>query len=422
MARKLHARSHSVTYLGFTKARSIVELQGFSFAPAECIVPLPTPGPLFSRGTSSGCREQEKPGKTGLISSIITEVEHLVRQYEPKLLVFDPFLLPYYIAFWAHGIPAVALSTKPFLDWDLHVPPYTSAFVPMPSAGLGIRVQAAWLGCWAAYGAYKARCWWHRLVTGQSAVALIRGLAAAVGYPLDREWVRRPVSFDFCLRSVPELVLWTPGSDLPRRSPLRSNVRYVGASVDLERREPGLDLRVLPPGSKLAYCSVGSLENRRLAAPRRRFLNKVIEAFRALPEIGLLVAAGVNVVEDQSLNLPPNVRLVTNAPQLAVLRRAHLMLTEGGSNSIKECVHMGVPMLVYPRNADQPGNSARILFHGLGLRGHPEHDSPSDIASKVIRVLNSDDFKHRLNRLRAEFIDYDARNVDVNQLEHNMLP
>jgi UDP:flavonoid glycosyltransferase YjiC (YdhE family) len=83
---------------------------------------------------------------------------------------------------------------------------------------------------------------------------------------------------------------------------------------------------------------------------------------------------------------------------------------------------MGVPMLVYPRNADQPGNSARILFHGLGLRGHPEHDSPSDIASKVIRVLNSDDFKHRLNRLRAEFIDYDARNVDVNQLEHNMLP
>jgi UDP:flavonoid glycosyltransferase YjiC (YdhE family) len=130
----------------------------------------------------------------------------------------------------------------------------------------------------------------------------------------------------------------------------------------------------------------------------------------------------VNLLEDPPSNLPPNVRVVASAPQLAVLRRAHLMLTEGGSNSVKECVHFGVPMLVYPRNADQPGNSARVVFHGLGLRGDPKHDSPADMAVKVVRLLGAENCKPALTRVRAEFLDYDSRNVDVVQLEHRMLP
>ena len=64
------------------------------------------------------------------------------------------------------------------------------------------------------------------------------------------------------------------------------------------------------------------------------------------------------------------------------------MVTHGGMNSIVECIYRQVPMLAYPLNRcwDQPGNAARIVFHGLGMRGCLAGDSPSGIYRKIREI------------------------------------
>jgi UDP:flavonoid glycosyltransferase YjiC (YdhE family) len=66
--------------------------------------------------------------------------------------------------------------------------------------------------------------------------------------------------------------------------------------------------------------------------------------------------------------LAENVRVCQWAPQLEVLERAALFITHGGFSSVRESIYYGVPMLIFPCWLDQPGNAARVVFHGLGLR------------------------------------------------------
>ena len=67
------------------------------------------------------------------------------------------------------------------------------------------------------------------------------------------------------------------------------------------------------------------------------------------------------------------------------------MITHGGINTITECVFCEVPMLVYPLSLhwDQPGNSARVVYHGLGLRGKIEKDSAKTISQKLNQLKNN---------------------------------
>jgi UDP:flavonoid glycosyltransferase YjiC (YdhE family) len=59
---------------------------------------------------------------------------------------------------------------------------------------------------------------------------------------------------------------------------------------------------------------------------------------------------------------------VQRFPQLELLARASVMITNGGLGTIKECLWLGVPMVVAPCDYDQPSNAARVVFHGLGTR------------------------------------------------------
>jgi UDP:flavonoid glycosyltransferase YjiC (YdhE family) len=79
------------------------------------------------------------------------------------------------------------------------------------------------------------------------------------------------------------------------------------------------------------------------------------------------------------------------------------MITHGGMNSIAECIKMEIPMLVFPLSPywDQPGNSARVIYHGLGLRANIQRDSCRHIENKIERIMrNYEDFKNNLSIMR----------------------
>ena len=97
----------------------------------------------------------------------------------------------------------------------------------------------------------------------------------------------------------------------------------------------------------------------------------------------IATGAGLNP-EDIEYSLS-DIVIVKKAPQLEILRRAHLMVTHGGANTIKECAFMGVPMISFPLGYDHPGNTARMVHHGLGLHGDIRKLSVSYLEGLILR-------------------------------------
>lgn len=92
--------------------------------------------------------------------------------------------------------------------------------------------------------------------------------------------------------------------------------------------------------------------------------------------------------------VPDNLFVFEFVPQVDLLQYCDIMITHGGMNTITECVFCEVPMLIYPLSPfwDQPGNSARAVFHGLGLRGKIDKDSAKTISKKLNQIKSNYDF------------------------------
>ena len=209
---------------------------------------------------------------------------------------------------------------------------------------------------------------------------------------------------------LPELILCPAELDLPavRAAVAADRLRAHGAPfIDIERREarvPGLPPPSLRP---LVYCSLGSQGQR--ARHGASFLRNVITAFATLPDHDLVVAVGAELPPAALGDVPANVTVVARAPQLALLRRARLMITHAGLNSVKECVYFGVPMIVVPQLFDQPGNAARVVHHGLGERASLAGASPSSLRRLVRKVLDTDRYRENADRMAQLFRERQQR-------------
>lgn len=67
------------------------------------------------------------------------------------------------------------------------------------------------------------------------------------------------------------------------------------------------------------------------------------------------------------IDAPGDVRVVGYAPQLALLRRARVMISHGGANSVMEALAHGVPLMISPICNDQPHNARFVARAGAGV-------------------------------------------------------
>jgi zeaxanthin glucosyltransferase len=162
-------------------------------------------------------------------------------------------------------------------------------------------------------------------------------------------------------------------------------------------------------------CSLGTVEQGRDRVAKR-FLRRLVDEFAEDPRFTVILAAGDARMADAVGPPPSNVHVFLSVPQMRVLREADVMITHGGSSSVKECIAMGVPLLVFPRRADQPGNAARVEYHGLGLKGSMRFDRGPAIRRKVERLLTEPHFQRNLSAMRDRFDRY--RGVGVAILEY----
>lgn len=133
------------------------------------------------------------------------------------------------------------------------------------------------------------------------------------------------------LQNKTELILCPQEFDFPdaRR---KKNSYYVEASIDLEREDAPFPWERLADDKPLIYCSFGSQNH--LIEGSKQLFQTILDAFKTRPDLQLVLAAG-SLNMEEFREAPPNAILVKTAPQLEILKRASLMVTHGGFNSVK---------------------------------------------------------------------------------------
>ena len=117
-------------------------------------------------------------------------------------------------------------------------------------------------------------------------------------------------------------------------------------------------------GGALLVVSFGTVFERRPGVLRR-----IAWSFRGTPWEVVLSAGRTDLAELGPM--PDNVIVAADIPQEKLLRRASVLLTHGGMNSVLEAAAAGVPMLFAPRSGEQRRTARRVAELGAGALLEP---------------------------------------------------
>jgi zeaxanthin glucosyltransferase len=111
-------------------------------------------------------------------------------------------------------------------------------------------------------------------------------------------------------------------------------------------------------GRPLIYASMGTLQN------GSEDIFRTIAAACAGLDAQLLISLGGGIDPRRLGKLAGDPLVVSYAPQLEILKRAALVITHAGLNTVLESLCEGVPLVAVPLANDQPGVAARVKARG----------------------------------------------------------
>ncbi len=337
-----------------------------------------------------------------------------VLKLQPAIVLVDS-MVPLYrlILYQFHGIEIFILQTKVLPTKADLVPPACNRLIPNNSLLSKLSVHYLWNRYFVER--FFGNFWRKLIFLGKDDYSVGTRVAKQCRFSLHDIESKR--TFNYGFKSIPEIILSPRAFDFPRL--IENNKIYAGFGVDLKRADDlnevhYSELKSILSSNKLplVYCSLGTLSMLHYKESHL-FLKKVVEAFQEQPAT-LIMATGTEIDIHQFYPMPLNVHAFQTVPQLEVLKHADVMITHGGMNSIKECILNEVPMVVYPLNNkwDQPGNSARVVYHGLGLRGNVRSESHKKIIQKVMHLLTNDSYKQNLKTMKQKVIKED-KHIEV---------
>lgn len=385
LGRRLAADGHDVVLAGPPANEDAACAAGLVFA---ALPDFPLGGPVPGRGAGladrlpAGRRRRLAHGVDALDTG---PVRALLGARRPDLVLIDGELHPHIIVALGLGL-RVALFTTMFLGPPgLRAPPLDSRIVPGRGlAGTGAGIGAAWARTWLRAERRRARD--H--VQGAAYRSVLAAAASAEGLDLRRATTIRRWQVPFAWRRLPQLVLQARELDLPR--PAAARLRHLGPMLPPERPD------VVPRegDAPVVYVAFGSR-----MAPARGFVAQLWAAARRLDGWRFVQSAGRSAA-GLPPDPPPNLRLVDWAPQRALLAGADVAVIHAGVNSLAECVDAAVPMLCRPLGLDQPGNAARVIYHGLGLVADPAATAEG-LAGALERLVGDPGIARRVAAMRA---------------------
>ncbi len=133
-------------------------------------------------------------------------------------------------------------------------------------------------------------------------------------------------------------------------------------------------------------------------------MKKVIRAVQNQQDWVLIISLGGKLKITNFGNVPENVYLKEWVPQLQVLQNTDCSINHAGINTINECIHFKVPMLVYSgKRHDQNGCAARVTYHQIGLVGDKDLDTNEHIKNKINTLLTEPVYLLRLKEMNEKY-------------------
>ena len=181
-----------------------------------------------------------------------------------------------------------------------------------------------------------------------------------------------------------------------------AGLHYTGPFLRAEHR-PAVDFpwdRL--DGRRLIYASLGTLQNGSEA-----IFKTIGEACAGL-DAQLVLSMGGGLDPARLGTLAGDPLVVRFAPQLDLLKRAALVITHGGLNTVLESLSEGVPMVVVPLANDQPGVAARLKARGACVVVSPHWLNAARLRKAVTLVLEDATYREAAQRLQRAIQQLDG--------------
>ncbi len=422
LARELKLRGHQITYLGIVDCKSVICANGFEFVsiyekwfPKGCFENVYL---KLQSSTSNDLSESRNHvfRFNGFLDYLIAggddELNVVIKELEPDLVIVSTSLSDSVV--WALFFHKLKLKTVYIFDvlggCNNTVPPIHTDLVSDGSLWSSIKTILAW----NIHKIKKIRQEQYLVRNGLDLISVkkLKKIAKHCGYSHKNIdfWTDMP---GFQLK-LPELVLFPKRFDFPGVK--KEGRYYAEAAIDLDREQASFPWEKLDESQPIVYAALGTLP---LLAKSdyENFFRIVIDASLKWPAWNWVLSIGNNLTVDDFKSVPANVIIVNRAPQLELLKKASLMITHGGPNSVKECIFFGVPMIVFPLWFDQPGNVARVTYHGLGLKGDFKTITAKELQDLVEEVTVDPKFRERTKAMQKYFIETEQAKPSLQLIE-----
>ncbi len=341
------------------------------------------------------------------------DYENIWRQLKPDHALIDVELHDLIFTAYAEKIPVTLFHTW-FSDTpDLRLPPIRTAIIP----GQGLKGSAVGIA-WARFidwAKIQVRLGINKVIFQDYRRATIKAYAREIGFPVRN--LRVSTLPPLCrFTKLPMLLLAMRELDFPHKSD--ENLLYAGPMVyenrydldtetdDAKRLHAIYEFKKTS-GHKLIYCTVGSLAKGDVS-----FLKKVIHVVGAEKDWLLILSLGRNLSYEAFPDVPENVHLFQWVPQPKVLAHADCCINHAGINSINECLHFAVPMVIYSlKYTDENGNAARMAYHGLGIIGDKDSDGVAEIHKNIKTVLTDAKYVDTISECNGIYQQYRQRKL-----------
>jgi len=334
-----------------------------------------------------------------LFTNAITDVN-------PDIVLLDA-IISYNYFFIRERFKVIILQSM-VSGFEDETPPLTSTLIPDSSFFYTIRLKFAW----QKY--YMIRRLVSLAYLGDSQFGVVKRIYRDRVYNFNSLFLKKK-TFQYGLANIREIIMSPLSFDFPGRRRQRHQY-YAGLCLNDLSSEPYYAeyenfIKTIPIDVKVVYCSLGTLSLIHFNQ-HQRFYKILINVFKERSE-HLIISLGQ--FDKIKLGvLPDNVHAFNAVHQNAVLSNASLMITHGGLNSVLECIHHEVPMLVLPLNNiwDQNGNAARVVYHGLGLRESILKLTEKRLSAVANSLMNNQIYQANLKQMKLH-IDLDKNKVDV---------
>jgi zeaxanthin glucosyltransferase len=382
LARRLQQRGHSVVIFGIADVEARVKAAGIEF----CLIGQSDypPGTLEKLDRQLGEMKglqvirftMERISNTARM--VLRDGLEAVRNANLDALLVDEVDMANNIAEYL-GLPFVSLALIPPLLQDNRYPPF----------------YFGWSGSQRLWSRLRNEIAIRVLTRVASPIfAAVNERRAAWGLKTDRE----PGEALSKLAQITQL----PRALEFEINPPPANLYYTGPFVDAAFR-PAVDFAWDKlDGRPLVYASLGTLQNRSL-----EIFRKIAEACAEL-NVQLVISLGGGLEPERLGALNGDPLVVRFAPQLELVKRASVVITHAGLNTVLESLAEGVPLVCIPLGNDQPGVASRVATHGAGFVVPPRKASAERLRSAVRAVLKNDSYRSAARRLQSAIAQIDG--------------